>query len=349
MSVTVLGDEPVDYHIFIKIPEEFARQQGEQTLPRILMRVGQICLALGLVIAVLVYFFKRLRGQPPVHVPWRRLFGWGLAGFAAVAASFFFGRGIPGLLEQYPTSIPLRIFFATAAIGIFLLGALLLGLITLLFGLAWSFAARAFGEEQLPSWVGMPEQYYRDAFWIGVGGTGVLIGLRQVLDYASAWWPTLHRGIPASFGQSYDALVPGLGVTGGVIFRALLITGIVLLGGAFLGAELRLRWLRLVLFFAIAIGLVTTWGSPADFLKQFLISTISLAVVVFGMRGIVRFNQLGLYLLIACSLLLAGAAELLTQPNAFYRLNGYAILLAIALLLAWPLITWQIRRQASQA
>jgi hypothetical protein len=39
---------------------------------------------------------------------------------------------------------------------------------------------------------------------------------------------------------------------------------------------------------------------------------------------------------------LGGAAELVTQPNLFYRTNGYAILLAIALLLVWPLILWRI-------
>ena len=72
-----------------------------------------------------------------------------------------------------------------------------------------------------------------------------------------------------------------------------------LLGGAFLGAELRVRWLRLLLFFAVAAAVVTSWGSPADFLKQFLASAILLAVVVFGMRRVVRFNLLGLFLIVA--------------------------------------------------
>jgi hypothetical protein len=254
---------------------------------------------------------------------------------------FFLGRGIPGLLEGYPTSIPLRIFLGTAAIGMFLLGALLLGVVTLLFGLAYSFAARAFGEEQLPGWLGMPAAYYRDAFWIAVGGTGVLVGVRRLLDYLSGLWPTLHRGIPSSFGQSYDMILPAGGLLGTIVFRSLLILGVLLLAGSFIGAELRLRWLRLALFFAVAAGMVVSWGSPADFLKQFLISAISLAVVVFGIRSIARFNLLGLFLVLACSLLLSGAAELVTQPNLFYRTNGYGILLAIALLLIWPLILWR--------
>ena len=345
MSLQVLGDEPADYRTYIKIPEDFQRKQEEQGVARILVTVGQICVGLGLAISVLVFYFKRLHVQPAVQVPWRRMFRWGLVGLGAYAVSFFFGRGIPALLTRYDTSMPLRLFFGTTAVGIFLLGMLLLGTITLLFGIAWSFAARAFGEEQLPGWLGMPAEYYRDAFWIGLGGSALLLGLRRLLDFASAWWPTLHRGLPASFGESFDAILPGVGVIGSTIFRALLVTAILFLGGAFLGAELRVRWLRLFLFFAVAAALVLSWGSPADFLKQFLASAIFLGVAVFGIRRVVRFNLLGLFLVATCTALLGGASELLTQPDGFYRSNGYGILLAIVLLLAWPLVNWRLRGQ----
>jgi len=349
MSLQVLGDEPVDYRTYIKIPEQFEREQKEQTVGRTLISVGQYCLGLGLVIGVIVFFFKRLRVQAGGTVPWRRLFSWGLVGLAGFLVSFFFGRGIPALLENYQTTIPLRLFFGTVAVGIFLIGALLWGTITLLFGLAWSFAVRAFGEAQLPTWLGMPAEYYLDAFWIGLGGSAVLIGMQRLLDFASTWWPTLHRGVAADFGDSYDAIFPGIGIVGGTAFRSLLITGVLLLGGAFLGAELRVRWLRLVLFFAVAAALVTSWGSPADFLKQFLASAIFLAVAVFGIRRVVRFNLLGVFLVVACTGLLAGAAQLITQPNGFYRANGYGILLAVVLLLAWPLVTWRLRGPGLQA
>jgi Type II CAAX prenyl endopeptidase Rce1-like len=342
MSVQVLGDEPANFRTYIKIPEEFGRKQGEQTVGRILVGAGQIGVLLGLLISVVVFFFKRFRRQPAITVPWRRLFGLGLAGLVGFLVSFSFGRGIPTLLAQYSTTMPLRLFFGTAAVGIFLLGALLFGAITLLLGLAWSFAVRAFGVEPLPTLFGMPADYYRDAFWIGVGGSALLIGLQRLLDFVSAWWPTFRRGTPSSFGDAYDGIFPGLGILGGVVFRALLTAGLVLLAGAFLGAELRVRWLRLVLFFAVAAATVTAWGSPADFLKQFVGSAILLAVVVYGMRRVVRFNLLGLLLILACTALLSGANELITQPNGFYRTNGYALLSAMVLLLAWPLVTWRL-------
>ncbi len=349
MSVQVLGDEPADYRTFIKIPEEFQRKQEEQTVARTLVTAGQVCVGLGVIVGILVFYFKRLRAQPAVTVPWRRMFSWGLVGLVGYVFSFFFGRGIPGLLAQYPTSIPLRIFFGSVAVFIFLAGGLLVGGLTLLFGLAWSFAVRAFGEEQLPAWLGMPAEYYRDAFWIGLGGSGLLIGLRRILDFASVWWPTLHRGLPAGFGDAFDTVFPGAGLSGGTVVRALLTTAVLVLAGSFLGAELRVRWLRLILFFAVAATFVVSYGSAADFLKQFLAQAILLGVVVIGVSSVVRFNLLGLFLVVACTALVTGASELLSQPDAFYRNNGYILLFALVMLLGWPLVTWQSRGQQASS
>jgi hypothetical protein len=344
MSVSVLGDEPGDYRTFIKIPEEFERQQQEQGVARILVGAGQLCVALGLCITVLVYFFKRMRAQT-ARIPWRRLLGWGLAGLGAYLASLFLGRGIPAFLMNYPTTMPMRLFFGTIGVFILLSGGFVLGVVALLFGLAWSFAARAFGEEQLPGWLGMPAAYYRDAFWLGLGGSAALIALRRLLDFASAWWPTLHRGIPSNFGDSFDAVFPSIGAMGSAVLHGLVVSAVVLLAGAFLGAELRVKWLRLVLFIAVAAALVTSWGSPADFLKQFLVSAIVLTVVVLGIRRLVRFNLLGLFLIVACTGLVSVVSELITQPNAFYRTNAYLILTALLVLLAWPLVAWRMRTQ----
>jgi membrane protease YdiL (CAAX protease family) len=345
MSLQVLGDEPADYRTFIKIPEEFERKESEQTVVRILVTAGQLCLVLGLIVSVLVFFFKRMKVQPAVTVPWRRFVGWGLVGLAAYLLSLILGRGLPAILANYPTTMPLRLYFGTVGIFFLLSSAFLMGVITLLFGLAWSFGVRGFGEAQLPGWFGMPANYYRDAFWIGVGGSALLVGLRRLIDFVSVWWPTLHRDMPSSFSDSFDAVFPGIGVIGGAVLHGLLFSGVLFLGGAFLGTELRVRWLRLVLFLAVAAALVTSWGTPADFLKQFLASGILLAVVVFGIRRLVRFNLLGLFLIVTCTGLLVGAIELISQPNAFYRTNGYVILLALVLLLAWPLITWRLRGQ----
>lgn len=122
---------------------------------------------------------------------------------------------------------------------------------------------------------------------------------------------------------------------------ALFATGVISLASAFLGAELRVRWLRLLLFFLIAASLVRSWGSPGDFLKQFVFRLILLGVVMFGIRRVVRFNLLGLFLVILCPLLLAGAVGLLAQPDGFYRTQGYIALASVVVVLAWPLAVWR--------
>jgi hypothetical protein len=46
-------------------------------------------------------------------------------------------------------------------------------------------------------------------------------------------------------------------------------------------------------------------------------------------------------LIVGITSLASGAAELLGQPDRFYRLNGYAVIVALVLLLAWPLMNWR--------
>jgi membrane protease YdiL (CAAX protease family) len=345
MDVQVLGDEPANYRTYVKIPEDFARKQEEVSLPRMLFTIGKYALYLGLAVAVFVFYFLRLRSQPAGTVPWRRLTLWSMAGFVAFLLSFLLGKGIPTLLSQYPTALSLRMFFALTAVGIFLLASVLAGALVLLFGLAWSFGARAFGSEKIPTWLGMPADYYRDAFWIAVGGTGVLVGLRRLLDAVDTWWPTLHRELPASFGDSFDALYPAAAPIGGAIVKGLLLTGTFALAAAFLGAELRVRWLRLVLFLVVAASLVSDWGSPGDFAKQFLTSVLILGVVVFGFRRVVRFNMLGLFLIAVGTASLGGALQLLQQPENFYRSQAYVVLVALAVLLVGPLVVGRMSRR----
>jgi len=189
----------------------------------------------------------------------------------------------------------------------------------------------------------MPAKYYRDAFWIGLGGSVLLIGLQRFLTAASLWWPTLQRTVPGSFGSTFDAMAPAAGVIGGAVYHGMLYTGILAVAAAFISAELRVRWLQLLLFFATAAAMVSNWGSPADFLKQFLMQLVLLTSVVFGIRWVARFNLLGWFLVIVCTTLPGAGLELMGQPGAYYRSQGYIVISAMVVLLAWPLAAWRLR------
>jgi hypothetical protein len=213
-----------------------------------------------------------------------------------------------------------------------------------LFGIATYFSNRAFGEEQLPVGSRLPALYYRDALWIGVCGTAGLLGLRHLLEFISLHLQSLHRSLAFSVGQYFDAAIPSGAALGSALIRSLFYTGLIAFVAAFVASALRARWLRFLLFLLGALSLAGSgWGDGADFAKQFLAGAILLGVLVFGVRRVMRFNVLGCLLVVACLSLLGAAAQLLGQPDAFYRANGYAVVLMIGLLLAWPLAAWRMR------
>jgi membrane protease YdiL (CAAX protease family) len=346
MELQVLGDEVSDYRTYIKIPDEWRRQQGELTLPRVLLSIVLPVLVLGgLLVTAVIIFLRNLRSPDAQSIPWRRLGVWGMWGLASYVIIFAFSNRIASFLNAYQTAIPFKTMLAGIGIGA-LLGALVyFSGVVLLFGMAWFFAKRAFGEGNIPAWTHMPRQYYRDAVWMGLGGSAALVGLSRIIASVSLFWPTAHRAVEASFAGDFDARLPVASIFGNVLFRALMYTGIVALAASFVAVYVKQPWLKLLLFLAAAVATVgSNWGTPADFLKQFLAGAIVLAVLVLGVTRVVRFNMMGYFLIAAITSLLAGASRLVPQPAPFYRANGYAVLVLLAILLAWPLLAMRNRR-----
>lgn len=345
IELSILGDEPANYRTYIKIPEEFTIKQGQRSLLRTLFGFSKWIMYLAFAIVILIFFLKGWRGDSEFRVPWRKLLFWGFIGVAAYVVHFF-SATLVKFLAVYPTSQPWKIYVAGLAVlqGIICLFAA--GCMVLLYGLLWYFAARAFGKDALPTLTRMPSEYYRDAFWLGVGGTAALIGVERLRDLLSQLWPTAERMLPASIGTDFDAAFPGVAVITGAIFWSLLSVGAVALAGSFLAAEVRNRGVRLILLVAVALGFIGAWGSSFDFLKHFLENLLLLAFVVVGIGRFVRLNLAGLFLIIACAALLGGAAALLTQADRYYKTQGYLAVAATVVLLALPLIQWRLRANA---
>jgi hypothetical protein len=170
------------------------------------------------------------------------------------------------------------------------------------------------------------------------------LGVRRLIEFISMHWQTVHRSLPFSLGQNFDAVLPSGAVFGGALISSLFLTGVVAFIAAFVASVLRARWLRFALFLLGAMFLTGSgWGNGMDFAKQFLAAAILLSVIVFAVRRVIRFNVLGCFLAVALLTLLAAAAQLLGQPDAFYRANGYAMIVMMLLLLAWPLWVWRMR------
>jgi membrane protease YdiL (CAAX protease family) len=349
MEVQVLGDEVTSYRTYVKIPEESRRKQEEETLPRTLYRVGQYLLSVALGLTALILYLVNLRSPAAADIPWKRIAlwaPWGVAGFLAV---FALGNRLPLFLAAYDTAMPLKYLFGGIAIGVLLGAGFYFATLMLLFGLAWFYGVKAFGEDRLPAWKGMPAAYYRDALAIAVGGTAALAGLTRLSHLWGSVWNTPHRSLEAAIGQGFSGYVPAAQVIGGSVLSGFMWTGIVVLAAAFIAARMRARWMRLGLFLLTALALVGDWGNGADFTRQLIARGILLGAVWWGTQRLVRFNLLGYFLVAALTSLMTGASDLLAQPNAFYRANGVAIVAAAAFLVAWPLWEWQRQRNPGPA
>ncbi|HYT21449.1 MAG TPA: CPBP family intramembrane glutamic endopeptidase [Candidatus Polarisedimenticolia bacterium] len=344
MDVQVLGDEVTNYRTYIKIPDDWRRKQEELSLFRaVFSYVIPILYFTGLGLTALIVFLKNLKSEAARSIPWRRIALWSIWGLFGYLAVFFLGNRVPSFLNAYNTAIPLKVMYGGLAIGALLGGPLYFGAVALLFAIAWYYANRAFGEDYLPGWAGRPGSYYRDALWIGLGGVAGLLGLERLLAVASTYWPTVHRSLEASFGLDFDALLPAASIVGGTVLRGLLFTGLVAATAALVAAQVRQTALRVLLLLFGSLALAGgNWGSPADLAKQFLARLILLSVLILGVRWVMRFNILGCFLVVAATILLGGATELLSQPDSFYRANGYAVLLALILLFGWPFAGWRM-------
>ncbi len=346
MEVQVLGDEPTSYRTYIKIPDEWRRKQKERTLPRTLYLIGRIALFVVPGLIALIVYLRNLRTPAAASVPWKRLALWALWGLGGFVMTSALGNSLAGILANYPTAMPLKYWLGIAAIFVILFAGIYVAGLILSLALAWFYGAQAFGQERLTGWGGMPAGYYRDALFIGLGGSGALVGLGRLTNLLEKTWNTPHRALEAALGQDFDAYLAAAQVLGGALTRGLLVTGVVALAAAFIAARLRTRWMRLGLFLLAAVALAGDWGNGADFAKQLIAGGVFLAVVWWGTAQVVRFNLLGYFLVAALTAMLGAAARLHEQPAAFYRANAHALYAVAILLLLWPLIEWR-RRQAN--
>jgi len=342
IELKVLGDEVTDYRSYVKIPEEWSRKQEEQGLSRTLYLVGTILAFVGLGMTMFIVYIMHFRGDDARSIPWKRISGWAVWSLAGFALTIAFGDRIAAIFQQYQTAIPLKMWYLITAISFLLGGAFSLGALILVFGLAWFYCRKAFGEELLPSWFRMPGNYYRDAVLIGIGGVLALAGVQSTLGWVSGHYPAAHRFASTAFSPDLSAKLPAAAIVGAAISHALFYSALLAAIGGFIAAYVKPLALRIPMFFIGAATLVRDWGNAGDFVQQYVFRCIFLAVVVFGVRWIVRMNLLGVFLVIFGTAMVSSASALLQQTNSFYRASGYAVLAILAVVLACPVVKWRM-------
>ena len=349
MQIFVVGDEVTSYRTLIKIPEDWRRKHEEQSVARTVFNYLPLLFVFGFGGAVLVLFLREIKSDLMKAIPWRQFAVWGLVGLAGYALVSAFGNRVAQALSQYQTAMPLKFLLGALGIG-FLVGAFFyLGAIVLVFAIAWFFLRQAFGNQQFPGWQGMPGNYYRDALIIGLAGTAALLAVRRVSEWVAMQWPTAHQALGAAFGSDFDSRLPAIAISATTVLRGLLFTGLIALVAGFIAARCESPAFRALLFVMASLAMAGGWGSPADLVKQWIASAVFLAVVVFGVVRVVRWNLLGYFLVLAISSLMLGCVELLAQPNGFYRAQGVACAAALGVLLVWPMAAWMTAKSIAPA
>jgi len=344
VQVEVQGDEVSGYRNYVHLPEDWERKESESTLLQTAQRVGFVCLLVGLVVTVLVIFFRNLKHPEMSAMTWRRMAKWSV--WVLVAAALKFMNSTSQYWSLYDTKLPLKIYVGTVAIGLTLGSVLLYTVTFFVFGLAWFFLSRAFGKEQLPHWNGMPANYYRDALCIALLGAAAWIGFQRL---PSLLWraPLLQHSVPAAVPTALDGRWPGLSAIASAVILGFLLTALLCLAAGFLADCLRSRWLQGALAVALAALAASGYANAGSFARGAGLTLLTLAVIWLGVTRLARFNLMGYFLLLMLLALAESAGQLLQQPNPFFRANGYAIVAFAVLLLAWPAVAW--RRAISAA
>jgi hypothetical protein len=256
-----------------------------------------------------------------------------------LAAIATFVNRMPQLLTSYTTTMPLKIYYAILFISLLFVTALYATVAFLLLGLSWFFIERTFGHGRIPPWVGNRPEYYRDALCVAVFGVASIAGITR-LPGLFARWPLVRHTLGAAVPEGLDAWNPAIGALATGILRSFLIPGMIAIIVALVAAYIRLRWMRAGMVVLVAVLLATNVATAGAFLQEAAFHVLIIVALWLGVKHIVRFNVLGYFLFAAMTALIAGAIEMLAQPNAYFRANGHALIAFAVAILAWPLASW---------
>lgn len=338
-DLAVLGAEVSNYRAYVKLPEQWVRDQERQTLGRTLHSVWRGAFPTLIILTLVVIFFKNIKHPALGVVPWGVFARFSV--FGALAYSVVQITNLPTVLFSYPTDKPFNVFAASIAIAWIITAVMVLGSLTFFFGLAYFFWAYAGREDRLPRWFGMPATYYRDALLIAIAGPLTYLGLQRLEYLASRVWSGRTAGLIAAAPSGVDPLSPAAQAIAASVVAGLYSAVIVAVVAGFIAAFVRPVWLRVALVICASLVAVGTGGSPAELTRSFLFALIEFSIAWWAVSRVARFNLLGYFLFYAVFVLLRAGTELISQPNSYLRANGAIVLGALGILLLWPLVSWR--------
>jgi hypothetical protein len=138
-----------------------------------------------------------------------------------------------------------------------------------------------------------------------------------------------------------DLLQPAVGALTSSVAAAFLTVGLLGISAGLIAIYVRAKWLRAALMCVYAIVMATDVATTGAFLREFAFHLVAVIALWYGVTRLARFNALGYFLLAAVLVLVPAAVELLQQPNPYFRVSGFAVVVWAVALLGAPLAIWR--------
>jgi membrane protease YdiL (CAAX protease family) len=338
LEVNLAGGQVTGFRSFFKLPEDWERARKATSLFNGVM-IGLLVVAGGAIFGVVIFLFVRQVRAGAIR--WRRSLVVGAAFFVTMLLGEL--DELPVLAGRYDTSIPLASFWTFVSVSLFVLPLvtgvavwLLAGLATSLYPDSW----RVFAGPSRRAW-------RRDA----VAGVALWLAASAALGrVATMVAGRFHTFAPISVGLlplGLDGFLPGVAY----FFRSLQNALLLPLLAALLiylvrrGIETRPWWMwPLALLILMRLGPASA-HSRAEFFLGWATSAITLAGAVLIAATFFRDNILAYFAAAFAAGVVEPLISLFSAPPAFYRWNGGALALLVALMLGWMFLPRASPRQ----
>ncbi|HTV53671.1 MAG TPA: CPBP family intramembrane glutamic endopeptidase [Terriglobia bacterium] len=330
LQVDIAGNEVVGFSRYLKLPEQWIRQQESTRLFNSLLLALKVLFGAGIVAGAIWLFVRRVRSG---------VIQWTASLKVAVLLTILFALTIlnqSSLLDRaYDTSISLSNFHLQVAMSFVFLGLaagvltwLVIALATSLFPAAWQ-VLRASSRAL----------WRRDAAIALLVTLAVGSGMERLLSLLG---DRFHAELTPSFpgvGQSFDARSPAVGA----LFHAMTyaVVGSAVLAIAIYGV--RVGWRRRAwwfwaggILFLLALG-PDGAHSVAEYGVGWLMRFIPLLTGVVILIVFFRNNPLAYITAVFGSVAAPSLVDLFSQPIGFYRWNGVLLSVLAAIVLFWLL------------
>lgn len=299
-SILVLGDEPTGFVRYVKVPEDFQREQQQTPWFATVAQVGQ---GLLMLIAVGLGLWYAIRLFRTVPIPWRQT-----RMVPLVVCLLFLARSLnlsPSIFSYYDTTQPLALFLASE-LGITLLSAALSAALT------WLLAALA-----LAAWYEHFEGH--QSVTVRTTITGLLVGTLVVIIAmardALAGYVPLNILPVSGFSQILDILSSSLGAS--LLFLPLIV---------FAGLALHRAWsikgvlLGTALF--VITGTMTAAHTTEDVWNAIRDLLIAAPLAFLVIRYVFQTQLLSYFFFFVLYGSIPGMLALILQPELSLRAEG---------------------------